>query len=135
MQSLSSFRFFLMFIVISMMIFLAWRTRRNNRNAWTKERGVDFRPSIGFTRLDGWKSLALLLDNQSGDKVWAEEIEINPQVMKLIKFIRMSARTTWCLSAWWKRFTRRPGNRNANIPAYFHPSFGIVLARNGLRFR
>jgi len=38
------------------------------------ERG--FRPSIGFTRLDGMASLSLLLANGSKRNVWAEEIEI-----------------------------------------------------------
>ena len=37
---------------------------------------MDFRPKIGFTRLDGGASLAVLLDNRSDRKVWAEEIEI-----------------------------------------------------------
>ena len=33
-------------------------------------------PKIGFSRLDGWKSVALLLDNKSDAAVWTEEIEI-----------------------------------------------------------
>lgn len=36
-----------------------------------------FRPRIGFTRLDGMMSLSLLLDNESKESVWAEEIEIS----------------------------------------------------------
>jgi hypothetical protein len=35
-----------------------------------------FRPSIGFTRLDGMASLSLLLENRFRKHIWAEEIEI-----------------------------------------------------------
>lgn len=53
---------------------LLWR-RRNGRDAATnKIKG--FRPRIGFTRLDGMVSLSVLLDNESSEHVWVEEIEI-----------------------------------------------------------
>ena len=45
-------------------------------NSETEDSGIDFRPSIGFTRLDGWASLALLLENKSEGNVWTEEIEV-----------------------------------------------------------
>jgi len=42
----------------------------------THGNGVDFYPNIGFTRLDGFKSVALLLENKSETPVWTEEVEI-----------------------------------------------------------
>jgi hypothetical protein len=50
-----------------------WR-RRNAQDP--TDRSAGFRPSIGFTRLDGMASLSLLLANGSKRNVWAEEIEI-----------------------------------------------------------
>ena len=50
-----------------------WR-RRNAPDP--TDRSAGFRPSIGFTRLDGMASLSLLLANGSKKTVWAEEIEI-----------------------------------------------------------
>ena len=50
-----------------------WR-RRNAADP--TDRSAGFRPSIGFTRLDGMASLSLLLANGSKRNVWAEEIEI-----------------------------------------------------------
>jgi hypothetical protein len=50
-----------------------WR-RRNGADP--ADRSAGFRPSIGFTRLDGMVSLSLLLANGSKRNVWAEEIEI-----------------------------------------------------------
>ena len=50
-----------------------WR-RRNAPDP--TDRSAGFRPSIGFTRLDGMASLSLLLANGSKRNVWAEEIEI-----------------------------------------------------------
>ena len=41
-----------------------------------KDKKNGFRPKIGFTRLDGMVSLSLLLENESTENVWAEEIEI-----------------------------------------------------------
>ena len=50
-----------------------WR-RRNGADP--TDRSAGFRPSIGFTRLDGMASLSLLLANGSKRNVWTEEIEI-----------------------------------------------------------
>jgi hypothetical protein len=50
-----------------------WR-RRNAPDPM--DRSAGFRPSIGYTRLDGMVSLSLLLANGSKRNVWAEEIEI-----------------------------------------------------------
>jgi hypothetical protein len=49
--------------------------RRRNAPEPT-DRSAGFRPSIGFTRLDGMASLSLLLANGTKRNVWAEEIEI-----------------------------------------------------------
>jgi hypothetical protein len=51
----------------------AWRRKAGSRK---RNDGVDFRPSIGFARQDGFKSVALLLTNKSRTRVWTEEIEI-----------------------------------------------------------
>jgi hypothetical protein len=50
-----------------------WR-RRNSPDPM--DRSAGFRPSIGFTRLDGMASLSLLVANSSRTYVWVEEIEI-----------------------------------------------------------
>lgn len=50
------------------------RRRRSGRAASDIRDG--FRPSIGFTTLDGMASLALLLSNKSKAFIWMEEIEI-----------------------------------------------------------
>jgi hypothetical protein len=70
------FRFAVIFVVISALAYFIRRTRKNKRDRATEESGVDFRPSIGFTRLDGWASLAILLANESESSVFVEEIEI-----------------------------------------------------------
>jgi hypothetical protein len=62
---------------------------------------VTFRPSIGFTRLDGWAALALLLENRSDVKAWTEEVEI-------VLMLRL---------AWWKPSTERLEDHSAGIPA------------------
>lgn len=49
--------------------------RRNAPDPADRSKG--FRPRIGFTRLDGMASLALLLFNKSNEDVWTEEIEIS----------------------------------------------------------
>jgi len=51
----------------------AWRGKASSRK---RRDGVDFRPSIGFARQDGFKSVAVLLTNKSRTRVWTEEIEI-----------------------------------------------------------
>lgn len=53
-----------------------WRFWRARTSAAPKDRNAGFRPHIGFTQLDGMQSLALLLENESPNNVWAEEIEI-----------------------------------------------------------
>jgi hypothetical protein len=63
-------------LFVSVLAYFAMQTWRRRRNRGARHTGVDFRPSIGFTRLDGWASLALLLRNDSDRNVWAEEIEI-----------------------------------------------------------
>jgi hypothetical protein len=75
-NSLNTFRVFLIFSFSSLPAYFAWRIWRRRRNHAARDTGVDFRPSIGFTRLDGWASLALLMLNKSESNVWAEEIEI-----------------------------------------------------------
>ena len=52
---------------------LLWRRRSARRPTSARD---GFRPKIGFTRLDGMASLALLLKNKSNAFVWVEEIEI-----------------------------------------------------------
>jgi hypothetical protein len=54
-------------------VLLFWR-RRNGLDP--TDRSAGFRPSIGFTRLDGMASLSLLLANGSKRNVWTEDIEI-----------------------------------------------------------
>jgi hypothetical protein len=54
----------------------ALRIRRGKARPGKHRNGVDFRPSIGFARQDGYKSVALLLMNKSRAPVWTEEIEI-----------------------------------------------------------
>lgn len=56
--------------------FAAVATWRQRSAPDPTDRTGGFRPSIGFTRLDGMASLSLLLANRSRDHVWAEEIEI-----------------------------------------------------------
>jgi hypothetical protein len=51
----------------------AWRSKAGVRK---RRKEVDFRPTIGFARQDGFKSVALLLTNKSRLNVWTEEIEI-----------------------------------------------------------
>ena len=63
-------------LIIAVLAYFAFRIRLRKKNEAIREAGVDFRPQIGFTRLDGGASLAVLLDNRSDRKVWAEEIEI-----------------------------------------------------------
>ena len=56
--------------------YFAVRIWRHKSNGSANDTGIDFRPSIGFTHMDGWASLALLMVNKSERNVWAEEIEI-----------------------------------------------------------
>jgi hypothetical protein len=75
-NSFISFRAFLVFLLAGALAYFTYRILRRKRGLGTTETGVDFRPSIGFTRLDGWSSLALLSENKSDRNVWVEEIEI-----------------------------------------------------------
>jgi len=50
-----------------------WRRKKNED---TPENRKQFRPVLGFTRLDGGESLSLLLTNDSSERVWVEEIEL-----------------------------------------------------------
>jgi len=66
--------FFLAFaIALGYAVFRIWRLRNAPDPA---DRSKGFRPRIGFTRLDGMTSLALLLSNNSDEDVWVEELEI-----------------------------------------------------------
>ncbi len=56
--------------------YFAMRFRRGKSDPRVRVKEFDFRPSIGFARQDGWKSVALLLKNEADVPVWAEEIEI-----------------------------------------------------------
>jgi hypothetical protein len=69
-------RFLVLLLFIAVLAYRALRIWLQRRNRETKDGGIDFRPKIGFTRLDGGASLAILLDNRSDHRVWAEEIEI-----------------------------------------------------------
>lgn len=67
---------FAVLLFVAVLAYFAFRIWLQKRNEAIREGGADFRPKIGFTRLDGGASLAVLLDNRSDRKVWAEEIEI-----------------------------------------------------------
>ena len=67
-------QFFSVFSVV--LGYIVWRLRRQENSFGLRERNSGFRPQIGFTRLDGMVSLSLLLENESSEYVWAEEIEI-----------------------------------------------------------
>jgi hypothetical protein len=61
---------------IAALVYFAVRIWTYKSDGSAKDTGVDFRPSIGFTHMDGWASLALLMVNKSERNVWVEEIEI-----------------------------------------------------------
>lgn len=63
-------------VFVMVLSYSVWRLGRGRRSTAQKDRDAGFRPHIGFTRLDGMQSLALLLENESPNNVWAEEIEI-----------------------------------------------------------
>src|SRR5579872_4808024 len=56
--------------------YLAVRLRRRGNTRGGISREVEFTPAIGFTRLDGGRSVAVLLENRSRERVWVEEVEI-----------------------------------------------------------
>jgi hypothetical protein len=57
-------------------IYLAWRFRRSLKSPDWEARVPGFRPRVGFSILDGMQSVSLLLENESGDRIWVEEIEV-----------------------------------------------------------
>jgi hypothetical protein len=63
-------------ILAGVILYLAIRIWRVRIQARTRRWGVAFQLSIGFAWQDGFKSVALLLLNQSREHVWVEEIEI-----------------------------------------------------------
>ena len=52
------------------------RIWRGKKRAGRRGHDVDFRPSVGFSWQDGFRSAALLLANKSDTPVWTEEVEI-----------------------------------------------------------
>jgi hypothetical protein len=75
-KSFIEYRIALVILFMGGMAYVALRTWLRNRNQGDDDPGIDFCPAIGFTRLDGWASLAVLLSNKSDENVWTEEIEI-----------------------------------------------------------
>jgi hypothetical protein len=65
--------FLVLAIALGYGVVRAWRRKRDGV---TIDKNSRFRPKIGFTRLDGMVSLSILLENESTENVWAEEIEI-----------------------------------------------------------
>lgn len=63
-------------ILAGVVLYLAIRIWRARVRARTRRWGIAFQPSIGFAWQDGFKSVALLLLNQSREHVWVEEIEV-----------------------------------------------------------
>jgi hypothetical protein len=62
--------------LIGLLAYVGLRIWRRNKLTGATVRYVNFQPHIGFTRQDGWVSLALMLFNRSGIKVWAEEVKV-----------------------------------------------------------
>jgi hypothetical protein len=56
--------------------YIVLRYWRSSHAADPTDRSAGFRPSIGFSHLDGMASLSLLLANKCGKDVWVEELEI-----------------------------------------------------------
>src|SRR5258708_2128852 len=63
-------------LLTATLVYGALRIWRGRARAEKLHAGVDFRPRIGFSRLDGFNSVAVLLTNKSPARVWTEEIEI-----------------------------------------------------------
>lgn len=59
---------------------VAYLALRFRNSIWFSE-SVDgvpgFRPRVGFSRFDGMQSISLVLENESTERIWAEEIEIS----------------------------------------------------------
>lgn len=64
-------------LFVGILAYIALQIRRRKSDRRETNSGVNFQPTIGFSRLDGWASIALLLVNKSHSAVWAEEIEIS----------------------------------------------------------
>lgn len=76
MNQFITWRFFSILMLAGAPTYFILRSWRHKSGQQTRDTGVDFRPTIGFTPLDGCKSLAVLLLNKSDGNVWAEEIEV-----------------------------------------------------------
>ena len=76
MEGPSAIRVLVVLLLFGALAYFALRLWRDKRGQRAAGKDIDFRPTIGFTRQDGWKSMALLLENRSADPVWTEEIEI-----------------------------------------------------------
>ena len=59
------------------LVYVALRFRSSVKGPDPTDVFPGFRPRIGFSALDGMESISLLLENQSEEDVWAEEIEIS----------------------------------------------------------
>ena len=66
----------ILLVLAGALVYMLIRFRREQANSARRRNGVDFRAGIGFALQDGFKSVALLLDNKSRAQVWTEEIEI-----------------------------------------------------------
>jgi hypothetical protein len=66
----------ILLLLLGALVYVFARSRRGRAKSAQRRNGVDFRPNIGFARQDGFKSVAILLDNKSRTPVWTEEIEI-----------------------------------------------------------
>ena len=70
---MSAILFLLVGVASGCMAALYWRRKKDEDTPASRKR---FRPVLGFTRLDGGESLSLLLNNDSSERVWVEEIEL-----------------------------------------------------------
>jgi hypothetical protein len=75
-DEISPIRALILLLLSGAVVYFALRFWRGKAGSGKRRNGVDFRPSIGFARQDGFESVALLLMNKSRVHVWTEEIEI-----------------------------------------------------------
>jgi hypothetical protein len=73
---LTPIRAAILLLLSGAVVYFVLRIWHGKTGARKRRKEVDFRPSIGFARQDGFKSVALLLMNKSHIHVWTEEIEI-----------------------------------------------------------
>jgi len=66
----------ILFLIVAIALASAVHLWRRSKDLNAADQLVGFHPNIGFTRLDGMVSLSLLLENESDERVWAEEIEL-----------------------------------------------------------